>query len=121
MCEIKDDQTHIEHASFNLQDIAHRWCRKVVNDKQEPKTWKDLQVMFTNNFVPSDERNRSLDDWFFVAQRNLSMHEYADKYREIIHSISEEIPVYLQALGFALGLKDFFRLLVPKEKCKTLS
>ena len=25
MCEIKDDQTHIEHASFSLQDVAHRW------------------------------------------------------------------------------------------------
>ena len=121
MCEIIDDRTRIEHASFNLQDVAHRWWRKVVKDKQEPKTWNDFKVMFINNFVPPDERSRSLDDWFFVAQRNLSVHEYADKYREIIHSIPEEIPDYLQVHKFALGLKDFLRPLVRREKCTTLS
>ena len=68
MCEITDDQTRIEHASFNLQDVAYRWWRKVVKDKQEPKTWNDFKVMFINNFVPPDECSRSLDDWFFVAQ-----------------------------------------------------
>ena len=49
------------------------------------------------------------------------MHEYADKYREIIHSIPEEIPDYLQVHKFALGLKDFLRPLVRREKCTTLS
>ena len=46
----------IEHASFNLQDVAHRWWRKVVKDKQEPKTWNDFKVMFINAFIPPDER-----------------------------------------------------------------
>jgi hypothetical protein len=77
--------------------------------------------MFINNFVPPDEYSRSLDDWFFVAQRNLFVHEYVDKYREIIHSILEEIPDYLQVYKFALGLKDFRRSLVHRERYKTTS
>ena len=39
MCEITDDQTRIGHATFNLQNVAHRLWRKLVKDKQVPKTW----------------------------------------------------------------------------------
>ena len=84
--EITGDETHIEHASSSLQYIAHRWWRKVtvVKDNEVPKTWNDIKTMVIKNFVPPDERSRPLDDRFFVAQQNLLVHEYADKYREII-------------------------------------
>jgi hypothetical protein len=55
----------------------------------------------------------------------LFIHEYVDKYREIIYSIPEEIPNYLLVHKFALGLKDFLRplvrTLVRRERCKILS
>ena len=77
--------------------------------------------MLINKFVPPHECSRSLDDWFFLTQRSLSVHEYADKYREIIQSIPEEIPNYLQVHKFALSPKDFFQPLAHREKSTTLS
>ena len=111
----------IQQATYNLLDVAHRWWRKVEQDNAEPTTWKDFKVIFYNNFVPPDERSRALDAWFFMSQKNYSVQDYADRYREILLKVPEHISDFLQVHKFVLGLKETLRPLVRKEKCQTLN
>ena len=53
MCEITDDQTPIDHASFNLQDVAHKWWRKVVKDKKNLRHGMILRLCLSMpSFLP---------------------------------------------------------------------
>ena len=117
LCNIIDVVAKIQQATYNLVDVANRWWRKVEQDNAEPTTWKDFKVIFYNNFVPPDERSRALDAWFFMSQKNYSVQDYADRYREILLKVPEHIPDFLQVHKFVLGLKETLRLLVRKEKC----
>ncbi|MCO5555871.1 hypothetical protein L7F22_009416 [Adiantum nelumboides] len=120
LCNIVDDVAKIQQATYNLLDVAHRWWRKIEQDKAEPTTWKEFKVIFYNNFVPPDERSRALDAWFFLSQKHYSVQDYADKYREILLKVPEHIPDFLQVHKFVLDLKETLRPLVRKEKCSTL-
>ena len=79
-CNITDDVAKIQQATYNLLDVAHRWWCKVEQDNVEPSTWKDFKVIFYNNFVPPNERNKALDSWFFMSQKNYLVQNYADRY-----------------------------------------
>ncbi|MCO5551280.1 hypothetical protein L7F22_004779 [Adiantum nelumboides] len=109
LCNIVDDVAKIQQATYNLLDVAHRWWRKIEQDKAEPTTWKEFKVIFYNNFVPPDERSRALDAWFFMSQKHYSVQDYADKYREILLKVPEHIPDFLQVHKFVLGLKETLR------------
>ena len=95
LCNITDDVAKIQQATYNLLDVAHRWWRKIEQDKAEPATWNAFKVIFYNNFVPPDERSRALDAWFFMSQKNYSVQEYADRYREVLLKVPEHIPDFL--------------------------
>ena len=73
LCGITDDLAKIQHATYNLLDVAHRWWRKIEKDHREPATWTDFKAIFYNNFVPPDERSRTLDSWFYMSQKHYSM------------------------------------------------
>ena len=119
LCNITEDVMKIQQATYSLLDVAHRWWRKIEQDKTEPQSWVDFKILFYNNFVPPDERTRALDSWFFLSQKNYSVQEYADKYREVLLKVPEHIPDFLQVHKFVLGLKETLRPLVRKEKCTT--
>ena len=56
-----------------------------------------------------------------MSQKNYSVQDYADRYREILLKVPEHIPNFLQVHKFVLGLKETLRPLVRKEKCQTLN
>ena len=56
-----------------------------------------------------------------MSQKNYSIQDYADRYREILLKVPEHIPNFLQVHKFVLGLKETLRPLVCKEKCQTLN
>ncbi|MCO5605236.1 hypothetical protein L7F22_059416 [Adiantum nelumboides] len=120
LCNIVDDAAKIQQATYNLLDVAHRWWRKIEQDKAEPTTWRVFKVICYNNFVPPDERSRALDAWFFMSQNHYLVQDYADKYREILLKVPEHIPDFLQVHKFVLGLKETLKPLVRKEECPTL-
>lgn len=64
----------IQKTTYNLLDDVHRWWCKIKQDKAEPASWKDFEVIFYNNFVSPYEST-----WFFLSQRNYSVQEYANK------------------------------------------
>ncbi|MCO5563796.1 hypothetical protein L7F22_017444 [Adiantum nelumboides] len=121
LCHIFEDVMKIQQATYNLNDAAHRWWRKIEQDHAEPSTWVAFKTLFYNNFVPPDERTRALDSWFYVSQKSYSVQEYADKYREILLKVPEHIPDFLQVHKFVMGLKETIRPLVRKDRCKTLN
>ena len=121
MCRITEDEIKIQQATYNLLDVAHRWWRKIQRDKAEPTTWEAFKALFYNNFVPADERSWALDSCFFMSQKNYSVQEYADRYREVLLKVPDHILDFLQVHKFVLGLKETLRPQVRKEKCQTLN
>ena len=71
--------------------------------------------------MPANECSRALDSWFFMSQKNYSVQEYADRYREVLLKVPNHIPDFLQVHKFVLGLKETLRPQVRKEKCQTLN
>ena len=71
--------------------------------------------------MSADERSRALDSWFFMSQKNYSVQEYADRYRDVLLKVPDHILDFLQVHKFVLGLKETLRPQVRKEKCQNLN
>lgn len=116
MCGITDDSEMIAEATYRLQESAQRWWRKVEKDGLVPDSWEAFRQMFVQNWVPLDEKNRAMQQWSNLKQGNWSVQEYADRYREALLRIPEDVPMFLQVFYFIEGLRESLRPFVRMEK-----
>ena len=82
-------------------------------------TWHAFKVIFYNNFVPQDERNKAPNTWFLMFQRSSFVNQYMDRYREVLLKVLDPILDFLQLHKSVLELKETILSLISKKKWTT--
>ena len=93
---------------------------KQQKDKVAPTTWEGFKSQFKKHFLPPDEESRAWDAYRSLRQRNLSVTEYTDKFRECVMKITDPLPLSVQLKDYIYGLNDRIKMEVRAKYVTTL-
>ena len=91
-------------------EAVDRWWIKQQKDKVVPTTWEGFKSEFKKHFPPLDEESRAWDAYRSLCQRNLSVIEYTDKFRECVMKISDPLPLLVELKDYIYGLNDRIKM-----------
>ena len=92
------DKARPKETSLSLKGKAYKWWM-AMNYNTHPKSWKDFQDLFCNEFLPKNEKQKNWNSWDACCMAGNTLTQYISKYREAILKL-EGLDEFQKLRGF---------------------